>query len=216
MFQGDNEKPIEGHMVHIPVKPDSIPIFRKAYDVPFHLREAVKKEIIKLQSQGVLVPVEFSEWATPLVVVRKNNDIRLCLDLKQTLNKVTEKVIYPLPKIEDIMNTIRGAKCFTILDLRQAYLQLKVHPQSQQFLGVSTPWGIFRQTRLAFGLSCAAQVFQRFIDEVIAGLEGVICYLDDVLIYAEDKSSCYDRVTQVLDRFERINIKVRLEKCKFF
>lgn len=68
------------------------------------------------------MPIDHAEWSTALVVVRKNNNgIRLCLDLKQTLNKVTEKVIYPLPKIEDIFNKLKGGKFFRILDLRQAY-----------------------------------------------------------------------------------------------
>lgn len=72
VFQGDIDKPIESHKVHIVLKPDVIPKFRKAYEVDFHLRKPVKKKIVKLQSQGVLVPINYSEWATPLVVVRKN------------------------------------------------------------------------------------------------------------------------------------------------
>lgn len=138
VFSGDINKPISGYILHIPVKQGRI--FRRSYDIPFHLRETVKKEIDKLQQQCVLIPTDHIEWATPLVTVRKkNNDIRLCLDLKQTLNKVRERIIYPLPKIEDILNSLPGAKSFTILDFRQAYLQLQAHPKSQQFLGVNTP-----------------------------------------------------------------------------
>lgn len=76
-----------------------------------------------------------------------------------------ETEIY-VTKIVDIMNSLKRAKYFTILDLRQGNLQLKVHPKSQQFLGVCTHWVIFGQTTLAFGLSCAAQVFQHFNDKV--------------------------------------------------
>lgn len=70
VFVSDISKPITGYAVHLPVKPDAIPIFRKAYSVPCHLRETVKNELEKLQSQGVLYLLDSSEWATPLVVVR--------------------------------------------------------------------------------------------------------------------------------------------------
>jgi len=111
---------------------------------------------------------------------------------------------------------LHGAHSFTSLDLRQAYLQLQVHPSSQKFLGISTSWGIYQQTRLAFGLSCAAQVFQQFIDTLTKGIPGVICYLDNVLVYAETDEECFKRVQMVLRRFEEANVKVRKEKCLFF
>lgn len=78
------------------------------------------------------MPVDSKEWATPLVIVKKKyDDIRLCLDLRQTFNKVTDMLFYSLPQIEKILNSLQGAKSFTILDLRQAYLQLQIHPDSQ-------------------------------------------------------------------------------------
>lgn len=76
-FNGYIKKPISGYLVQLPVKPDAVPIYRKAYTIPFHLRAAVKLELNKLQAHGVITPIDSSDWATPLAAV-KNNNIRLC------------------------------------------------------------------------------------------------------------------------------------------
>lgn len=79
-------------------------------------------ELKKLQTLGIIKPSEFTQWETLLVVVRKKNgEIRLCLDLKNTLNKVVDKMTYPLPKITDILNQLHGAKYYTVLHLRNTY-----------------------------------------------------------------------------------------------
>lgn len=103
-------------LIGIPVKPDSISIFRRAYEVPFQLTvQSFILEIKSSEKQGILVPIDASYWATPLVTVKKKNrNVRICLDLKTTLNKVMEKVIYPLPRIDDIKSVL-GCKMFCIV-----------------------------------------------------------------------------------------------------
>lgn len=102
------------------------------------------------------------------------------------------------------------------LDLRQAYLQLEVHEQSQKFLGINTQWGLFIQTRLPFGLHSSAQVFQWFMDQLLTGIEQVTCYLDDVLIYGGDRKECYSILIKILERFPQHNVEVRWEKSQWF
>lgn len=102
VFGGDIDKPIVGFSVPIPARPNAIPIFKKAYDVPFQLREAVMAEIDKSQNQGVLVRTDFTEWATSLVIRKKNNHM--------TLNKVTEGDLSLRLKTK----CLKGAQCFTI------------------------------------------------------------------------------------------------------
>lgn len=133
VFKEDISEPVKGYKVHILIQPNSMPIYRKYYNVPVHLRGKVQIELQKLEKQGVIVPTKYTNWTTPLVVVRKiNKEIRLCLDLRSTLNEVADKVNYPLPKIEDILFILHGASYFTLIDLRSAYLQLELNDASQK------------------------------------------------------------------------------------
>ena len=133
---------------------------------------------------GILEPVENSDWATPLVIVpKKNGRLRVCGDFKVTINQCVETKQYPLPTTDDIFAHLAGGKIFTKLDLAQAYLQLPVDDDSKSLLVINTPKGLFRYNRLPYGVSVAPAIFQAVMDRVLQGLP-VACYLDDILIAA--------------------------------
>ncbi|XP_077498703.1 uncharacterized protein LOC144109788 [Amblyomma americanum] len=112
------------------------PRFLKARPVPFALQTSVEKELDKLEQQGVIEPTQHSQWATPLVVVRKKNGtIRLCGDYRSTVNLATKASSYPLPTPEEVFSILRGARVFSTLDLTQAYQQLK-----DQLRAASSSW----------------------------------------------------------------------------
>ena len=103
------------------------PKFRKARPVPYSIKEDVGKQLDQLEADGVLTRVDYSEWATPLVVVPKpNGKIRLCGDFKVTLNPVMDIKQYPLSKPQDLFATLSGGQQFSKIDVRQAYLQLRL------------------------------------------------------------------------------------------
>lgn len=218
VFSNNLEEAIVGYEVSLTLKNEEVnPIFCKPYSVPFGVRDKVENEIDRLVSQKILMPVKYSAWASPIVVVpKKNGDIRLCINCKVTINKSIENQVYPLPRIDDILAKFANCSNFCVLDLAGAYQQLSVNENSQPLLTINTLKGLFRYTRLPFGVSVAPAEFQRVMDEVLKGLEKVCCYLDDVLIGGKDKSECETRLLQVLNRLENHNIRVNLEKCKFF
>ncbi|KAK8773502.1 hypothetical protein V5799_011964, partial [Amblyomma americanum] len=116
----------EGPPVTLELLGNAQPKFLKARPVPFALRTSVEKELDKLEQQGVIEPTQHSQWATPLVVVRKKNGtIRLCGDYRSTVNLATKASSYPLPTPEEVFSILRGARVFSTLDLTQAYQQLK-------------------------------------------------------------------------------------------
>ena len=88
----------------------------------------------------------------------------------------------PIPKVEDLFASLRKEKYFTKLDLSQAYQQLPLEDESKQFVVINTHKGLFRYTRLPFGISSAPGIFQRVIESLLQGIEGVVVYLDDILI----------------------------------
>lgn len=123
---------------------------------------------------------------------------------------------YPMPRFEEIVSKLTGGNEFTIIDLKDAYLQMEVHKSVQQYLVVSTHKGFFKYTRLPFGIKIATGVFQRKMDQVLAGLEGVACLLDDVIITASTREQHMARVREVLKRFTESGIRVQHSKCKWF
>lgn len=163
------------------------------------------------------MPVQQSDWATPLIVVPKaNNKVRICGDYKVTVNRCLRTDYYPLPTLEDIFVALHGCKCFTVIDLSTAYQQLQLHPDSQPLVTVNTHLGLFRYTRMPYGITSAPSIFQAVMDDMLKGLDRVSCYLDDVLIAEETMDECYNKVEAVLTRFKERGVKLRKEKCKFF
>jgi len=130
---------IKNYKAEIVLKDNVKPIFHKAYTVPFKLREKVNIEIDRLVNEGILEPVKFSEWASPIVIVPKNNgSIRICVDCKVTINKFIQTQHYPLPNIEDLFASMASCTVFCVLDLSGAYQKLELSPSSKEYLTINT------------------------------------------------------------------------------
>lgn len=113
------------------------------------------------------------------------------------------------------MASLANAKYFCVLDLREAYAQMEVATESQEYLTINTHLGLFRYKRLIFGVSCAPTLFQSMMDQIIQGLLWVICFIDDFLIGGETLEACIENVRSCLARLSEYNLKVKCEKCKF-
>lgn len=203
--------------VNLTVKPQSQPTFRKARPIPFALRERVGKEIDRLVDLGILVPVKSSDYASPIVpVLKQNNSIRLCVDYSGTLNKqlVVEK--YPLPRVDELFAKLHGAKYFSKLDLSQAYNQFQLNEASQMLTCINTHKGLFKYTRLVFGLSSAPAIFQRAMETILTGLEGVLVFLDDILVVSKSKNGNLNLLHKVFHRLEQAGLVLQKDKCSLF
>ena len=163
--------------------PNVQPRFLKARSVPYALQSKVEEELNRLESEGVIVPVQHFEWAAPIVpVLKSNGTVRICGDFKLTANKATKTEVYPLPRIEDLFASLAGGKMFSELDLSPAYLQLPLVRESQPFVTVNTHKGLYRYQRLPFGVASAPAIFQLTMESVLQGLTNVCVYLDDILV----------------------------------
>ncbi|XP_014876941.1 uncharacterized protein K02A2.6-like [Poecilia latipinna] len=116
------------------------PRFHKARPVPYAARPKVEAELQRLEEQGILTKVEWSDWATPIVAVSKKtgDSVRICGDFKVSVNPVLRVDQYPLPRIEDIFTAVAGGKHFSKIDLAQAYLQMEVEETSKKYLVINT------------------------------------------------------------------------------
>ena len=136
---------VEGVKAKIYVDPTKRPRFFKARPVAYALREKIETELDRLVKEGTIEPVEFSEWATPIVpIVKEDGTIRICGDYKQTINQVAQLDNYPIPKIEDLYATLGEGIEFTKLDLSQAYQQLELDEESKDYTVINTHKGLFR------------------------------------------------------------------------
>ncbi|KAL1401413.1 hypothetical protein pipiens_006624 [Culex pipiens pipiens] len=197
------------------LKPDATFEIRPTRPIPHKIRDEVKEELDRMVEMGVIVK---QEEPTPvvsnLVVVRKNNKIRLCID-PTDVNKNILRRHYPLRTVEEIAARIGNAKLFTILDCKKGFWQIKVAENSQKYLTFGTPWGRFSCVRLPFGLAAAPEVFQNKIATLLEGIKGVDVSMDDILIYAGTREELSEITTNVVDRLRSAGLKLNPEKCQF-
>ncbi|XP_021379798.1 uncharacterized protein K02A2.6-like [Mizuhopecten yessoensis] len=191
--------------------------FFTARSLAFSLRPAVKKELDRVVNLGILTAVDHSDWAAPIVVVpKKDSSIRTCGDFKVTVNFMLQVDKYPLPKIEDIFANLPGGKHFTKLDLRHAYLQMEVAEEDKEYLTINTHRGLFRYNRLVFGIASAPANWQRTMEQVLQGIPGVQCIIDDMIITGRTDDEHLRNLAEVLGRLEKYGLHANIDKCNIF
>lgn len=166
---------------------------------------------------GVAQPSN-SSWAAPIVVVRKKDKTpRLCVDYRP-LNERTIKDAYPLPRIQDTLDTLSTARYFSTLDLTSGYWQVEMTPRARKAAAFCTRQGLFEWNVMLFGLCNAPATFQRLMDRVLVGLQWQTClvYLDDIVVLGKDATQMLERLEQVFSRLRQANLKLKPSKCCLF
>ncbi|XP_064642179.1 uncharacterized protein K02A2.6-like [Lineus longissimus] len=198
------------------IDPNVVPVFHKARPVPYALLEAIDKELDRLLALGIIEPVAQSDWAAPIVPVRKpNGQVRICGDFKLTVNQAIRGNQYPIPKIADLYAKLAGGQTFTKIDMSDAYLQMELDDASKELVVINTHRGLFRYNRLAFGISSAPGIFQRTMDNLLQGLDHVVVYLDDILVTGKTAQEHLANLEKVLKRLLDAGWRLREEKCTF-
>ncbi|XP_022818470.1 uncharacterized protein K02A2.6-like [Spodoptera litura] len=205
-----------GGKVSVHVRPGARPVFMRARPLAYALREPVERALTQLQLDGILSPVERSDWATPIVpVVKKDGNIRICADYKLTINKVIEVDRYPLPRVEELLLQLRGGEHFSKIDLSQAYAQFELD-DTKKYTVINTHKGLFMYNRLVYGLSSSPGIFQRRLEQLFKDIPQVGVFLDDIIITGASKEAHLRNLCQVFDRLKKYGLRVKKEKCVFF
>ncbi len=133
------------------------------------------------------------------------------------MNTVTKKDAYPLPRIDDKLESLSGATCFSKIDLAEGHWQVKMAEMDKALTAFVSHFGLFQFTKMPFGLCNAASTFQRFMESVLAGLTWEVClfYLVDIIIYAKTFDEHLNRLKHVFERLKEGGLKIKLEKCNF-
>lgn len=207
---------LKGTSATIRVNPTAQPRFHKPRAVPYALKAKIEKELDRLIQQGVIEPIEFSEWAAPIVpVLKKDGSIRICGDYKVTINQASQVDSYPLPRIDDLFASLSGGKKFSKLDLAHAYQQIPLDDASKKLVAINTHKGLFQYNRLPFGVSAAPSIFQRTMETLLRGLPGVCLFLDDILVSGENDQQHLTNLSAVLQKLASAGMKLKPDKCFF-
>ena len=162
---------------------------------------------------GIIEP-SVSLWASPVVLLRKaDKTLRLRIDYRN----LTIKDSYPLPHIQDTLDTLYGNNLFTPLDLLKGYHQIEVEENSREKSAFTTHVGLFQYICLPFGLINAPASFQRFLEHTLRDYIGkfVILYIDDILIFSSTFEDHLSHLAQVLQTRRVVHLKIRIGKCQF-
>ena len=201
----------------IRMPPGASPPNRPAFRLSMKERKEVEQQVQELLDSRRIVPSTSAYGAPVLFVPKPDGSLRMCIDYR-ALNKLTLKNKYPLPRIDDLLDNLGGAKHFTSLDLTSGYHQIGLHPSDWEKTAFNTHIGKYEWRVLPFGLCNAPALFQATMNRLFAGqLNKFVCvYLDDILIYSRTEAEHLKHLRIVLDVLRQHNYKARLSKCEFF
>jgi hypothetical protein len=201
----------------IELLPRTAPIFKRAYKVSKPELVELKKQIDEQSEKGYIMP-STSPWAAPVLFVEKKDGTRrMCIDYR-ALNEVTIKNKYPLPRIDDLFDQLRGASVFSKIDLRSGYHQLRIRPSYIPKTTFITKYGLYEFTVMSFGLTNAPALFMNLMNSVLMDCldKFVLVFIDDILIYSQSEEEHVDHLKMVLQRLREQQMYAKLSKWKFW
>ena len=165
--------------------------------------------------EGIIEPSS-SEWAAPIVLVKKKDgSLRLCVDYRR-LNSVSKTDAYPMPRIDDMIDQLGSASFISTLDLTRGYWQMPVFDNDRHKTAFTTPFGLYQFKTMPFGLQGVPATFQRMMDRLIQGLEGfTAAYLDDLVVYSSTWEEHLQHLRQVFSCLQEASLTAKPKKCQF-
>ena len=159
-----------------------------------------------------------SPWGAPVLFVKKKDGtLRMCIDYRQ-INKVIVKNKYPLPRIEDLFDQLKGAGAFSKIDLRSGYYQLRVKDEDVPKTAFRTRYGHYEFLVMPFGLTNAPAAFMDLMNRVLRPCvdQFVVVFIDDILVYSKDTQEHEQHLRIVLETLREKKLYAKLSKCDFW
>lgn len=193
------------------------PIVMKPRPVTEEQKKIIKGEIDLMLQEGVIRPSHSPYAQEVVLVLKRTGDWRFCVDYR-AVNKVTIPDAYPLPRISDLINSIKQSSFFTVLDLKAGYWQIPMEADSIKYTAFRCFMGLFEFCVMPFGLTNAPATFQRCMDYLFGDhrFKGILCYLDDILVHASNFPHALTLLRRVFERLRKEGLTISLNKCLFF
>jgi hypothetical protein len=192
------------------------PFKQKQYRIPHNLKDEMSKQVESMLEKNV-IRKSHSPWNSPVILVKKKNGkFRFCVDFRK-LNDITVKDSYPLPFIDETVDSVSGAMYFVTLDFANGYWHIELDEQDKEKTAFTINGQTYEFNVMPFGLTNAPSTFQRMMDDLLRGLTWKKClvYLDDVIVFARTFEQLLVNLEEVLIRVQAANLKLQPEKCVF-
>ena len=204
-----------GEEFKIRLKPNAAPhaLFTPR-NVPMPLRPKVEEELHHMTKLGVIPKVhEPTPWCTGMVVVpKKPGKVRICVDLKPLNESV---LVHPLPKVDETLTKLSRARVFSKLDASSGFWQIPLTQESRLLTAFITPFSRYCFNKLPFGIYSAPEHFQRRMMAILEGLQGVVCQMDDVLVFGSTHAEHNIPLNAVFERIQKVGATLNADKCDF-
>lgn len=207
---------VPNELVHFDIDNTVTPTKNAYFNVPARFREEARARLNEMMAQGIIEEVVSApRWISGMSLVPKGkSDFRLVVNMRGP-NKAIQRSFHHLPTVDEMKVQLAGAAIFTKLDIKNAFHHLELDEESRELTTFQTESGMRRFTRLMFGVNCAPEIFQRMMERKLTGIEGVIVFIDDVLIYAPDTVSLRKQTNLVKKALGENNLTLNEEKCEY-
>jgi hypothetical protein len=201
----------------IELLPRRPPISKRPYRMPVNELVELKKQIAELHAKGFIRPSS-SPWGAPvLFVLKKDGTQQMCIDYR-SLNEVTIKNKYPLPRIEDLFDQMKGASVVSKIDLRLGYHQLKIRESDIPKTAFRTRYRLYEYTVMSFGLTNAPAYFMYLMNKVFLEYldRFIIVFIGDILVFSKTMEEHEEHLRLVLEKLSSNQLYAKFNKCEFW
>lgn len=209
--------PVRSVEFRIDLIPGATPVAKSPYRLAPSKMQELASQLQELSDKGFIRP-SVSPWGAPVLFVKKKDgSFRMCIDYRE-LNKLTIKNRYPLPRIDDLFDQLQGSTCFSKIDLRSGYHQLRIQDEDIPKTAFRTRYGHYEFLVMPFGLTNAPAVFMDLMNRVCKPFldKFVIVFIDDILIYSKSKSEHEHHLRSVLELLKKEQLYAKFSKCEFW
>ena len=193
---------------------DETPYFAPPYRQAESLLKTTKKMLLEWLEAGIISKGDTGTWAHPGFLIEQKSGYRFVVNYKY-VNSLTLPLAFPIPRIDEILTSLRTGRFFTTLDCRKGYLQVPLDEQSRNKTGFVVPFGIFKFNRVPFGLRNAPAFFSMLMSRLLGHLPFVKVYIDDIIVFSSTLTEHFEHLRTVFAILRKANLKLNPEKCQF-
>ncbi|VDI48844.1 Hypothetical predicted protein [Mytilus galloprovincialis] len=196
---------------------NAVPFRQRSRRMPLGKQEMEKSEVNRMLDKGIIEPSS-SPWASNIVLVmKKNGSPRCCVDYR-ILNDVTKKDSYPIPRVDECLDSLAGGKFFGSMDLNSGFWQIGMAPEDKEKTAFLTSLGLYQFTVMPFGLANSPSTFERLMENVLRGLQWkeLLLYMDDIISISSTFEEGLGRLERIFIRLQNAHLKLKPAKCIFF
>lgn len=192
------------------------PINTPQYRIPHSTKAIIDNHVEKMLQQGIIEPCK-SPWSSPVILIKKpDGSYRFCVDYRQ-INSITKKDVFPIPRIDETLESLKGAAIFTTLDMKSSFWQVELDEQSRDITAFKTNTGSYRFIRTPFGLVNSPSVWQRACNLAFSKYlsKFVYAYIDDLVVFSQNFEEHMGHLDAILRQVTDSGLKLGLSKCQF-